>query len=138
MKKGSKKEVQNILDHDVLTPEHAKDYSELEMSKKVEMRVFAKLKRDKVTWKYRAPTGVGRYPQDRRDVNDTYSPTTRHASIVTGLKIALMENRKISTADIASAYLNDNLLLLGKDEKTEKGQRVTSCMRVAGHRTNVK
>ena len=109
MEKGSEKEVQNILDHDVLTPEYANNCSELELSKKVEMRVFAKLKRDKTTWKYRAPTGVGRYPQDKRDVNDTYAPTARHASIVSGVKIALIEKRKISTIDIASAYLNADL-----------------------------
>ena len=102
---ASQKEVANILLYDTVRPEHPENINELEISKRVRMKVFTKVKRDGQI-KSRAPTGIGRFAQDKRDVPDRFSPTASKGSIMLGLKASAIENRLVSTADVKSAYLN--------------------------------
>ena len=104
------KEVDNILEYNCLTPDYAENFNELEISKRLNMKIFAKKKRgidEKV--KSRAPVGAGGRPQDKQDVKDNYSPTAKNSNIMIGLKVALIENREISSLDIKSAYLNADM-----------------------------
>ena len=113
-----RKEIENILQYNTVTPEYPQNINELEISKRVRMKVITKLKRDGKV-KSRAPTGVGRYAQDKRDVQDRFSPTASKGSIILGLKTAAIEKREVSTADVKSAYLNAPLPLSTSKEGTK-------------------
>jgi hypothetical protein len=77
------------------------------MQKRLLTKLFTILKRD--TYKSRAVAGGMGRPQQREDGVDSASPTAKWESVFLGLRVALEEDRDVSTIDFTAAFLNAEL-----------------------------
>ena len=102
------KEMRVLIDKGTIHPIHHPEITVMEMQKKLLTKIFTIVKRDGA-YKSRVVTGASGKPQDKADVPNSWAPTGKFESVLMGLRIALREERHISTIDFTAAFLNADL-----------------------------
>lgn len=108
IRESKKKEMLNIVSHDTISPVHFSSLTVMERVRRVLGRNDTKQKRSGI-WKSRFAAGVGSKPQNPDGIMHSASPVAKTQSMLIGLRVARKENRHITTADIAGAFLHATL-----------------------------
>ena len=110
------KELRTLIEKRTIHPVMHEDISIIEMQKRILTRLFTIVKRDG-TVKSRAVSGAKGKPQSSEDVVNRWAPTVKFESVFMGLRVALREQRHISTIDFTAAFLNAKI----PDQVTPEG-----------------
>ena len=99
------KELKTLIDKKTIHPIMDGTMSVMEVQKRILTRLFTIIKRDGSV-KSRAVSGAKGKPQCQEDVVNRWAPTVKFESVFMGLRVALREQRHLSTIDFQSAFLN--------------------------------
>ncbi len=99
------KELTTLFEKKTIHPLHHDAIWPVEMQKRLLTKLFTVIKRDN-KYKSRAVAGGGARPQQREEGMVSCSPTAKWESVFMGLRVAIEQQRDVSTMDFTAAFLN--------------------------------
>ena len=97
------KELTTLIGKKTIRPIHHGEINAVEMQKRLLTKLFTVIKRNNV-YKSRAVAGGMGRPQQLEAGVDSCSPTAKWESVFMGLRVAIEEQRHVSTMDFTAAF----------------------------------